>query len=117
MKAITALALCTVLSAAPALVVGASNGSFDSPPPDRALSGLAPDVRLPEAAPDRFTTETVVVAAPAPRKATRVAYRGPRPCETRGLEHTGGNVRVCARPATPITHRTRSANELAKLYR
>ena len=117
MKAITALTLCAALSAGPALIVGASNGSFDSPPPARALSGLSPDVQLPEVAPDRFTVETVVVAAPAPGKAVRVAQRGPRACETRGLELTGGSVRVCARPASPDVTRMRRASDLAKLYR
>lgn len=114
MKAITALTLCAALSAAPALVVGATNGSFDSPPPRRALSGLSPDVQLPDVAPDRLTVEEVVVVAPTPRK---VAYRGPRTCETRGLELMGGQVRVCGRPASADPTRTRSAGDLAKFYR
>ena len=117
MKAITALTLCAALSATPALIVGAANGSLNGPPPQRALSGLAPDVQLPEVAPDRITTETVVVAAPVPRKAVRVAQRGPRACATRTTELYGSNVRVCGRPATPITHRTRTTSDLVKLTR
>ena len=118
MKALTALTLCTVLSAAPATIVAASNGYFDSPPPQPPVTGLAPNVKVvtPEPQPQRIVVPEVVVTDrdPAPK---RVAYRGPRACESRTTELYGSKVRICGRPATPITHRKRSATELSKHYR
>ena len=118
MRALSALAICAALSAAPGTIVAASNGYFDGPPPQRAVTGLAPDVELPPAPPPRIVVPEVVVTDrdPAPKPVV-VVRRGPRTCETRDLELYGSNVRVCGRPATPITHRKRDASELAKFYR
>jgi hypothetical protein len=117
MRAISALALCAALSTAPATIVAANNGYFDGPPPQPAVTGLAPDVQLPPAPPERITVPNVVVEAPAPKPVLRPVARGPRSCETRDLELYGSNVRVCGRPAAQITHRKRDASELAKYYR
>lgn len=116
MRALSALAICAALSAAPGTIVAASNGYFDGPPPQRAVTGLAPDVELPEPPPQLITVPNVVVEAPAPKPVV-VVQRGPRTCETRDLELYGSNVRVCGRPAAAITHRKRDASELAKFYR
>jgi len=104
--------LCALLVAGPGLAVGYANTAPDEP--EVLWRGLTPEVELPAApAPTRVTVPTVVVKAkPVPK---RVARRAPKTCKTRDLDLYGGQVRVCARPATKTP--AREAADLASLYR
>jgi hypothetical protein len=111
-----ALVVALVCSAVPALAVAAANGYFEDPPAPWVEPVAPPIVKAQIVKRQHQPAQTVpvTVSAQIPK---RVVYTGPRTCKTRNLELYGSKVRVCARPATPITHQERPASLLANRYR
>lgn len=114
-KKALAVVATLVCSAAPALAIAASNGYFEAPPePIPEPTPVVNDMAVPEPEPVSFTVTETVVTAPAPKK---VAYRGPKSCSKRTLDLYGGQVRVCARPASPVMAKDLSAKDLSSFWR
>ena len=112
--------LCAVLAGGPGAAVGYSNGYFDAPPVTPVQKGLAASIATFQAPqPTRFRPVVATVAAvsvPTVAAPRQVAL-GPRTCEGRTLDLYGGQVRVCARPASPILTKDLSTKDLSRFWR